>query len=203
MELQQFFHMSGGEGDHSYANNSSQQVYSLFSLTNFQSNTSSNQSLISSLYLIILFSCLQKEAILNAKLILQESLFDFYCNSSFADCIRFADMGCSSGPNALLPTSEVIDALDKICHRLNRKPPILQVFLNDLPGNDFNTLFKSLPSFYDRLKKENNLSCLVAAVPGSFYGRLFPSCFLHFVYSSYSVHWLSQVTIVPNLRMYK
>lgn len=105
-------------------------------------------------------------------------------------------MGCSSGPNSLLPTWQVVDALDKICQRLNHKPPTLHVFLNDLPGNDFNTVFQSLPSFYERLKKEKGRefgSCLIAAAPGSFYGSLFPPCFLHFVYSSYSLHWLSQV----------
>ena len=32
-----------------------------------------------------------------------------------------------------------------------------------------------------------------AGVPGSFYGRLFPKSSLHFVYSGYSLHWLSKV----------
>lgn len=162
MELEQVLHMNGGDGDNSYAKNSSQ----------------------------------QKEAILKAKPLLQQTMREFYCNS-FPDCIRFADMGCSSGPNAFLPTWETIEALHKTCHSLNCKPPLLHVFLNDLPGNDFNTIFKALPGFYDRLKKGDDqndlLSCFIAAVPGSFYGRLFPPHFLHFVFSSYSLHWLSQV----------
>ena len=133
---------------------------------------------------------------MKVKPLLQEAMVEFYCNS-FPDCIRFADMGCSSGPNAFLPTWETIEALDRTCHGLNRRPPVLQVFLNDLPGNDFNTIFKSLPGFYERLKKGEGqnefLSCFIAAVPGSFYGRLFPPHFLHFVFSSFSLHWLSQV----------
>ncbi|KAJ0112243.1 hypothetical protein Patl1_01824 [Pistacia atlantica] len=137
----------------------------------------------------------QKEVILKAKPLLQETMTEFYCNN-FPDCIRFTDMGCSTGPNALLPTWEILDALHKTCHSLNRKPPVLHVFLNDLPGNDFNTIFKSLPGFYERLKKGENqnefLSCFIAAVAGSFYGRLFPPRFLHFVFSSYSLHWLSK-----------
>lgn len=137
----------------------------------------------------------QKEAILKAKPVLEQSLNELYCNG-FPDCIRFADLGCSSGPNALLPTWEAIDSLDKICHRLNRKPPVLHSFLNDLPGSDFNTVFKSLPSFYERLRTEKGHefgSCFVAASPGSFYTRLFPPNFLDLVYSSYALHWLSRM----------
>ena len=139
----------------------------------------------------------QREAILKAKPMLEQSLNELYCNG-FPNCIRFADLGCSSGPNALLPTWEAIDSLDKICHSLNRKPPVLHSFLNDLPGSDFNTVFKSLPSFYERLRTEKGHefgSCFVAASPGSFYTRLFPHNFLDFVYSSYALHWLSRVRI--------
>ncbi|KAI3690441.1 hypothetical protein L2E82_48467 [Cichorium intybus] len=35
--------------------------------------------------------------------------------------------------------------------------------------------------------------CFVSATPGSFYGRLFPDQSLHLVHSTYGVHWLSQV----------
>ncbi|KAL9457285.1 hypothetical protein AB3S75_006350 [Citrus x aurantiifolia] len=137
-----------------------------------------------------------REAILKAKPLLHESLFDLYSNG-FPDCIRFTDMGCSSGPNAFLPTWQAIEALDTICSRLKHKPPILHAFLNDLPGNDFNTLSKSLPSFYERLKTEKRNddfgSCFIGVAPGSLYGRLFPPCFLNLVYSSFCLNWLSQV----------
>lgn len=56
-------------------------------------------------------------------------------------------------------------------------PPTIQVFLNDLFENDFNTVIRSLPSFYNKLETENGRkmgSCLIAAMPGSFHGRLFP-----------------------------
>ncbi|KAL9457292.1 hypothetical protein AB3S75_006355 [Citrus x aurantiifolia] len=144
-------------------------------------------------------SLAQKEAIVKAKPLLEQSLNDLYCNG-FPDCITVADMGCSSGPNALLPTWEAIDSLDKICNRLNRKPPALHSFLNDLPGSDFNTVFKSLPSFYERLRTEKGHesgSCFVAAAPGSFHARLFPPNFLDFVYSSNALHWLSQMPKEP------
>ncbi|XP_075100478.1 S-adenosyl-L-methionine:benzoic acid/salicylic acid carboxyl methyltransferase 3-like [Nicotiana tabacum] len=77
-----------------------------------------------------------------------------------------------------------------------------QIFLNDLPGNDFNTIFRSLPEFHEDLRRQNmgddgifDPSCFVAGIAGSLYNRLFPSKSLHFVHSSYSVHWLSQVPV--------
>lgn len=36
-------------------------------------------------------------------------------------------------------------------------------------------------------------NCFVTGMPGSFYGRIFPTRSLDFVHSSASVHWLSQV----------
>ncbi|MCL7047158.1 hypothetical protein MKW94_001458 [Papaver nudicaule] len=36
-------------------------------------------------------------------------------------------------------------------------------------------------------------------MPGTFYGRLFPSNSLHFVHSSYSLHWLSQVPTINEI----
>lgn len=50
--------------------------------------------------------------------------------------------------------------------------------------NDFNTLFQSLPVERDYF---------AAGVAGSFHHRLFPRASVHFVYSSYAVHWLSRV----------
>ncbi|MBA0766419.1 hypothetical protein Gotri_015464, partial [Gossypium trilobum] len=99
---------------------------------------------------------------------------------------------------ALLVVSEIIDTIDETCRRLKHPPPCLQAFLNDLPGNDFNAIFKYLlPSFYDRLEieKGNKFAinkCFVAGVAGSFYGRLFPPNSLHFVHSSYAIMWISK-----------
>ncbi|KDP29935.1 hypothetical protein JCGZ_18504 [Jatropha curcas] len=141
-------------------------------------------------------SLMQKKVILKVQPILEESLAEL-CSKSLPECMAMADMGCSSGPNALLPLWEIIETIDVTCSKLNKKTPILQVFLNDLPSNDFNTIFRSIvPSFEHKLKKEKRSKfgpCFIAATAGSFYGRLFPPHSLHFVHSSYSIHWCSQV----------
>eukprot|EP00257_Ricinus_communis_P012321 XP_002534362.2 probable caffeine synthase 3 [Ricinus communis] len=143
-------------------------------------------------------SLLQRKVMLKANKVVQESIKELY-NKGFSECITMADMGCSSGPNAFLPMWEIIEAIDKTCNQLNRKPPILQVFLNDLPGNDFNSIFKSLPNLYKKLEEEKGKfgPCFIAAMPGSFYGRLFLPHSLHFVHSSYSLHWCSEVPKIP------
>lgn len=144
---------------------------------------------------------MQKKGILAAKPILQESIAELL-RANALECLKMADMGCSSGPNTLLPLWEIIETIDSSCSRLNQKSPILQVFLNDLQGNDFNTIFRSLiPKFHKKREKEKGSKfgpCYIAAVPGSFYGRLFPPHSLHFIHSSYSLHWLSQVQLLEN-----
>ncbi|KAG6737434.1 hypothetical protein POTOM_058955 [Populus tomentosa] len=90
-----------------------------------------------------------------------------------------------------------MDVVYELCQQLNCKLPELQVFLNDLPGNDFNTVFKSLPFFCEKFGKEKGdlygQHCFISGVPASFYHRLFPNKSLHFFHSSCSLHWLSKV----------
>ncbi|XP_042503377.1 probable jasmonic acid carboxyl methyltransferase 1 [Macadamia integrifolia] len=122
------------------------------------------------------------------------SISDFY-TTNFPRSLRVADLGCPSGPNTLLVISEIIEAIDETCHQLNCKTPEFQVFLNDLPSNDFNNIFKTLLAFYEQLKKEKGENfgpCSITGLPGSFYDWLFPSNTIDFLHSSYRVHWLSQ-----------
>lgn len=143
-------------------------------------------------------SLLQKMVIKKAKHIVEESIREL-CTSTLPKCINVADLGCSSGPNALLTIQEIMQIITNVCRELNRKPPSVQFFLNDLVVNDFNTLFKSLPMFYEELERlderNNSKSCFIAAMPGSFYGRLFPDHSIHFVHSSYCLHWISQAPV--------
>ncbi|KAE8718498.1 putative TRNA--methyltransferase non-catalytic subunit trm6MTase subunit trm6 [Hibiscus syriacus] len=66
-------------------------------------------------------------------------------NEVSPESLGIADLGCSSGPNSLLPIKDVVEAVEG--------------------GGGY---------------------------PGSFYGRLFPNNCLHFIYSSYSLRWLSK-----------
>ncbi|KAJ7978346.1 Carboxyl methyltransferase [Quillaja saponaria] len=137
-----------------------------------------------------------KAVISMVKPMLEESILELY-NTLLPECLVIADLGCSAGPNTLLVVSHIIDIIHGESHKLKlSSPPSFQVFLNDLPGNDFNTVFKSLPAFNENLKKVKGSQigpCFIAGVPGSFYGRLFPNNSLHFVHSSYAIMWLSEV----------
>ncbi|XP_031371831.1 salicylate carboxymethyltransferase-like [Punica granatum] len=120
--------------------------------------------------------------------IAEEAITALYSSiSPSPSTLAIADLGCSTGANALFAVSELIKAVENMRHN-NNEPHAYQIFLNDLPGNDFNTVFRTLPKF----QKENG-RCFFAGVPGSFYDRLFPNKFLHFIHSSYSLQFLSQV----------
>ncbi|GMI91271.1 jasmonic acid carboxyl methyltransferase [Hibiscus trionum] len=164
MEVMQELHMNKGNGDTSYAKNST----------------------------------VQREIISFGKAIIEEALLQLSGNNDI-ESMGIADMGCSSGPNTLSVISEIMDVVRAASGRLGRPVPEFRLFLNDLYSNDFNYLFMSLPPFYKRLKEEKGIGvashCFISGVPGSFYGRLFPTNLLHFVYSFSSLHWLSQVPI--------
>lgn len=128
---------------------------------------------------------------------IEEAILGILCET-FPESIGIADLGCSSGPNSLLVISEIIDIIHAKCRNLGRPSPEFRVSLNDLPGNDFNSIFESLPAFFKKQKQEKGIGfgrCYISGVAGSFYDRLFPDKSLHFVHSSSSLHWLSQVSI--------
>ncbi|KAJ4949768.1 hypothetical protein NE237_014252 [Protea cynaroides] len=140
-------------------------------------------------------SKLQKLVITKAKPVVIGSISDLY-TTNLPQCLRVADLGCSSGPNTLLVITEIIEVIDEICHQLNHNTSEFQEFLNDLPNNDFNTIFKTLPTFYEKLRKEKGENfgpCSIMGIPGSFYERVLPSTTVDFFHSSSSIHWLSQV----------
>ncbi|KAE8690330.1 hypothetical protein F3Y22_tig00110895pilonHSYRG00073 [Hibiscus syriacus] len=143
-------------------------------------------------------SVLQKAVISKITPIIEESVRDMFKEMAPA-CIKVADLGCSSGPNTFHTISQVIDTIHGICKREALQFPEFEVLLNDLPDNDFNSVFKSVPDFIERLKKEKGdmvqERCFVGGVAGSFYDRLFSTTSLHFVNSSYALHWLTKLPV--------
>lgn len=137
------------------------------------------------------------------KPITEEAITQVY-SSMAPKSFCIAELGCSSGPNTLFVATELV----KIVHELSRKHghelPEFQILLNDLPGNDFNSIFQSLlPRFQTELIQEMGPGfgpCFVSGVPGSFYSRLFAAKSLHFVHSSYSLMWLSKVKLTITLQ---
>ncbi|CAL9221820.1 unnamed protein product [Arabidopsis halleri] len=151
--------MKGGDGEHSYANNSEA----------------------------------QKSITSDAKPEVVKSVNEMIVKMDFPGCIKVADLGCSSGENTFLVMSEIVNTIITIYQQKGQNPPEIDCCLNDLPDNDFNTTFKLIPSFHEKLKMNIKGKCFVSVSPGSFHTRLFPSKSLHFVHSSFCLHWLSKV----------
>ncbi|XP_076954481.1 putative methyltransferase TCM_000336 [Bidens hawaiensis] len=163
MDVEKVFHMNGGLGENSYAQN----------------------------------SYLQRKASDMVKHITLQSLEETYISTT-PESLGIANLGCSCGQNTLSTIREMVETIDKTTS--NIPPPEYRIYLNDLPTNDFNAVFKILPEFYKELDTERHLRCqelessvYIAGYPGTFYGRLFPDKCLHFIYSSYSLHWLSRI----------
>ena len=120
---------------------------------------------------------------------------------------RIADLGCATGINTLLAADTIVRAVKLTFIRQSVDVPEFQVFFADLPSNDFNTLFRTLPPLRadetttgltapaarDQKKPPTTRSYFASAVSGSHYRRLFPRQTLNFCHSSTSLHWLSQV----------
>ncbi|KAL0289028.1 UNVERIFIED_CONTAM: Salicylate carboxymethyltransferase [Sesamum calycinum] len=132
-----------------------------------------------------------------SKPMIEEAITELYKNM-VPKTLCIADLGCSAGPNTLFAASEVVRTVSKLCQKLEHQAaPDFQIYLNDLPGNDFNSLFRVfLSRFQSELRQEMRPGfgqCFVYGAPGSFYGRLFAAKSLHFVHSSSSLMWLSKV----------
>ncbi|CAI0465138.1 unnamed protein product [Linum tenue] len=162
MNVEEVFHMNGGDGANSYAKNSH----------------------------------FQKKASEMVKHITIQTIQQAYL-SIRPNSFGIADLGCSSGPNTLSIVTDLVEALTR---EITPPPAEIRVCLNDLPTNDFNSIFRSLPDLYRQLRKAGtdgvaggSSTVFVSAHPGSFYGRVFPTSSLQFVYSSYSLHWLSRI----------
>ncbi|KAG9449047.1 hypothetical protein H6P81_009012 [Aristolochia fimbriata] len=130
----------------------------------------------------------QGEGVNAAKHLIREAIAKNICLKQLSSLKTYhvADLGCSVGPNTFAVVDNIIGAVEQEVVRLGAVMDF-QVSFNDHVANDFNTLFASLPP------NKPGRRYFAAGVPGSFHGRLFPEESLHFVHSSYAVHWLSRV----------
>ncbi|KAL0296662.1 UNVERIFIED_CONTAM: Loganic acid O-methyltransferase [Sesamum radiatum] len=121
-----------------------------------------------------------------AKPVIEEEISTKLDIKHISSTFRIADFGCSTGRNSFAATQIILEAIKRKLETDGKdmQIPDFQVFFNDRVTNDFNTLFRSLPP--QRLYH-------VTGVPGSFHGRLLPRASLHFAYSCFSLHWLSEV----------
>ncbi|CAL9128447.1 unnamed protein product, partial [Musa acuminata var. zebrina] len=131
-----------------------------------------------SAYLITGLPTASQEKVLHmAKPILEEAIGRVY-TSLLPERMAVVDLGCSSGPTTLEVVSEVLDVIGKLRRSLGRQEmPEILFFLNDLPGNDFNHVFRSLGDYKRKVEEEKGnllVPYYVVGVPGSFYDRLFP-----------------------------
>ncbi|XP_073127340.1 salicylate carboxymethyltransferase [Henckelia pumila] len=144
-------------------------------------------------------SLLQRKVISMTKPITDEAITELYISMNAPKDLCMAELGCSSGPNTMAVATELVKTVRELCRALGQQPPEFRIHLNDLNGNDFNSILRDhLPKFQLELRDERSRGgrvspCFVSAVPGSFYGRLFASNTLHFIHSSYSLMWLSKI----------
>jgi len=123
--------------------------------------------------------------------------------------LHIADFGCSTGRNSISYTNFIVKCIidryleaDENNGHVTCMPEMLVSFM-DLPGNDFNNLVQLLAS---EAKNAKDLAGSVnganvgrasnyfsAMMGGSFYNRLLPKESMHFVISTFSLHWMSQV----------
>nr|XP_043639088.1 loganic acid O-methyltransferase-like [Erigeron canadensis] len=98
-----------------------------------------------------------------------------------SNSLNIADLGNSVG---FMVVKNIVESMKRKIPQNKQDKVQFQVFFNDHVRNCFDTLFKSLPP---------NREYFAAGVPGSIHGRLFPKGTLHFVNSSYALHWLSSI----------
>ncbi|KAJ4835704.1 hypothetical protein Tsubulata_047154 [Turnera subulata] len=151
-----YYPMSGGDGLHSYSHNSTVQEEGLEAVKELVNST------------------------------IQDKLeIDNLNNSGISKTFCLADFGCATGPNTFIAMQNFIKFVQLKYNSLHPNGPPLEfhVFFNDHISNDFNTLFRNLPSPQE---------FFAAGVPGDFHGRLFPQASLHIVHSSFALQWLSR-----------
>ncbi|WVZ53036.1 hypothetical protein U9M48_004027 [Paspalum notatum var. saurae] len=138
-------------------------------------------------------SSFQKKTLMETWPVLQKAVKEVLQSLSHGSTMVAADIGCSSGPNTLILVSEVMNTIsDRVRETAdNSRVKEVQFFLNDLPGNDFNLVFRSLEQLHSLASVA--APCYIAGLPGSMYTRIFPCQSVHLFHSSHCLIWRSKV----------
>jgi hypothetical protein len=105
-----------------------------------------------------------------------------------------ADLGSSEGRNAIVAMRVIVEAV----RRRTGQP--VQTIYSDLHSSNFNRLFINLHDVKGTFPPE----VYPSAVPGSFYGPLFPPGTVHFLMSFNAVLWLDHLpALVPDFVVYR
>eukprot|EP00850_Spirogloea_muscicola_P023784 SM000388S14664 [mRNA] locus=s388:55105:58145:+ [translate_table: standard] len=129
-------------------------------------------------------SYLQAAIFAEAKPMLLEHIANAAALQEAGGVINIADLGCSTGRNSVQQMTSVVSEIRRLLFDSQRE---CFVYFSDLPDNDFNLLLRLL---FDQ--ESGRPAYFAAAVPGSFYNRLFPVASLHVVTCTLAMHFLSQ-----------
>ncbi|KAL3692934.1 hypothetical protein R1sor_006585 [Riccia sorocarpa] len=110
------------------------------------------------------------------------------------EVLRIVDFGCGSGPNCIENVEVIIEYVLKRYAEERKERPDIQVYFQDVPTNDFNTLFKHIFSTSsDKILGDNPKKYMVAAIPGSFLNHnLLPKSTVSIAVSTFALHWLNK-----------
>ncbi|KAK9684283.1 hypothetical protein RND81_10G198800 [Saponaria officinalis] len=112
--------------------------------------------------------------------------------------LNVADLGSGVGPTPIALLATIMETVHNVYKEMKSENddqvPEVQIYMSDLPSNDFNMLFKDAAKIQGQ-RRDGMPLCFVIGAPGSFHGRLFSTKSLHFVHSSSALHWLSQVPL--------
>ena len=108
--------------------------------------------------------------------------------------VVIADYGSSQGNNSLQPMTAAITIMRG---RMIEHLPIA-VIHNDLPNNDFSSLFQSVESRLESYQR-GTFDVFSYAIGRSFYDRLFPDDQVSLGWSAWAVQWLSTLpAVIPD-----